>query len=145
MLKVSDLIKNRTEVFCAQDEDTVYKAARFLRECQVRAVGVCDAQGKLVGVISQSDISDKVAAEMRCPEWVKVSEIMSRRLITVTPETGLDECIHLMERNNIYHLLVVDDKGRFYGMISMQDLLAALTDELKSRAEMLESYIFPIK
>jgi CBS domain-containing protein len=145
MLKVSDLIGNRTDIFSVRDDDTVYNAARFLRECQVRAVGVCNSQGKLVGVISQSDVSDKVAAEMRCPDWVRVSEIMSRDLVTVRPETGMDECIHLMERNNIYHLLVVDDGERFYGMISMQDLLKAMADELKSRAEMLESYIFPVK
>lgn len=145
MIGVSDLIKGRTQVFSVSELDTVHDAACYLREKGVRAVGVCDASGKLVGVISQSDISDKVAAENRCPAWVRVSEIMSRNLIRVTPETGLDQCLFLMERNSIYHLLVTDQDSRFYGMISVQDLLKAFADDQKSRADMLEAYIFTSK
>jgi CBS domain-containing protein len=46
----------------------------------VRSVGVCDKQGVLLGVVSQSDVSDKVAAENKCPAWMRVSEIMTRQL-----------------------------------------------------------------
>lgn len=145
MIRVSDLIKDRTQVFSVREDDTVYDAARYLREKAVRAVGVHDGAGNLVGVISQSDISDKVAAENRCPTWVKVSEIMSRNLIRVTPETGFDECLRLMEQNGIYHLLITGQEGRFHGMISVQDLLKAFADDQKLRADMLESYIFSNK
>ncbi|MBI1744992.1 MAG: CBS domain-containing protein [Acidobacteria bacterium] len=145
MVKVSELIKDRTHVFSVCEQDTVHNAARYLREKAVRAVGVCDNAGALVGVISQSDISDKVAAENRCPAWIKVSEIMSQEMVRVSPETGFDQCLHLMERNGIYHLLVADQEGRFYGMISVQDLLQAFADDQKSRADMLEAYIFTNK
>lgn len=143
MAKVSELIKGRSEVFFVREDDTVHHAARYLREKQVRAVGVCNADGKLVGVISQSDISDKVAAEHRCPSWVKVAEIMSTRLVQVTPEASLDQCINLMEQHGIYHLLVMDEGNSFRGMISMQDVLKAIAADQKSRAEILEAYIFP--
>ena len=76
-MKVGDLIVSRKEVFSVTDSTTVHEAARYLRDKQVRAVGVLNDQGKLVGVISQSDITDKVAAENKCPAWMHVSEIMS--------------------------------------------------------------------
>lgn len=114
-MKVLDLIGSRKEVFSITEESSVYQAAQYLREKQVRAVGVVDGAGKLTGVISQSDISDKVAAENKCPAWMKASEIMTGELITVTPEMALEECLRLMEQNSLYHLLVLDEQRGFRG------------------------------
>ena len=85
-MRVVDLIQSRQEVYSIRDEATVHDAARYLRDHQVRSVGVLDAAGKLAGVVSQSDISDKVAAENKCPAWMRVSEIMSRDLLVVQPD-----------------------------------------------------------
>jgi len=142
-MNVADLIESRTEVFSVTDTATVHDAARYLRERQLRAVGVLDAQGKLLGVVSQSDISDKVAAENKCPAWMRVPEIMSTRLITVAPETSLDDCLHLMDRHGIFHLAVVDPQGGYRGLISVQDLLKVIASDQRARADMLEAYIFP--
>ncbi len=101
------------EVYSIRDETTVHDAARYLRDHQVRSVGVLDAAGKLAGVISQSDISDKVAAENKCPAWMRVSEIMSRDLLVVQPEFPLEECLRLMEKHGVFHLLVAEESGRF--------------------------------
>jgi CBS domain-containing protein len=141
-MKVSDLIANRKEVFTLADSATVLDAARFLREKGTRAVGVLDAQGKLVGVVSQSDISDKVAAEHKCPAWVRVTEIMSTTLAVVGPEASLDECVRAMEKRGIFHLLVMDEKAGYRGIISVSDLLGALVSDEKARADMLESFAF---
>src|SRR3954471_6876455 len=122
-MTVLDLIGARSEVYSIREDLTVHAAAQYLRERQVRAVGVTDAQDRLVGAISQSDISDKVAAENKCPAWMRVSEIMTRELITVAPGLSLDECLRRMEKNGIFHLLVLDDDGTFFGMISVTDLL----------------------
>ena len=142
-MKVADLIGARKEVFSIQDNATVHEAARYLREKQVRAVGVCNAQGRLVGVVSQSDISDKVAAENKCPAWMRVSEIMSTDLVTVPLDTALDECLRLMEKHGIYHLLVIGEKSAYRGMISVQDLLKVIASDQKARADMLEAFLFP--
>jgi CBS domain-containing protein len=142
-MNVTDLIASRKEVFSLPDTATVHDVARFLREKQVRSAGVLDAQGKLVGVVSQSDVSDKVAAENKCPAWTRVSEIMSTRLVTVTPETSLEECVRLMDRHGIFHLAVVDSAKGFRGLISVQDLLKVIASDQKARADMLEAYIFP--
>ncbi len=141
-MKVSELIASRTEVYTLHENTTVLDAARYLREKRTRAVGIVSAQGKLVGVVSQSDISDKVAAENKCPAWVRISEIMSTSLEAVQPDTSLDECLRAMEKRGIFHLLVLDEKGVYYGIISVSDLLAALISDEKARADMLEAFMF---
>lgn len=142
-MKVADLIASRKEVYSISETATVHDAARFLREKQVRAVGVTDNGGKLTGVVSQSDISDKVAAENKCPAWMRVTEIMTPKLISVTPEIALDECLRLMEKHGIYHLVIVDAQGTFRGMISVSDLLQVIASDHKARADLLEALIFP--
>jgi CBS domain-containing protein len=142
-MTVGDLIESRKDVYSITDDFTVYGAARYLREKQVRSVGVCDQSGKLLGVVSQSDISDKVAAENKCPAWMRVSEIMTSELTIVPPETPLDECVRLMEKHGFYHLPVTNQQGQYRGMISVKDLLTVIASDEKARADMLEAFAFP--
>jgi len=141
-MKVQDLIQSRQEIFSVTEDTTVHEAARFLRAREVRSVGVCDRQGKLVGVVSQSDISDKVAAENKCPAWMRVTEIMTINPTTVSPEAPLDECLRLMEKLGAFHLPVIDPKGGYRGMVSVKDLLKVIASDEKARADMLESFLF---
>ena len=142
-MKVSDLIGSRKDVFSITEETSVHQAAQYLREKQVRAVGVVNAEGKLSGVISQSDVSDKVAAENKCPAWMKASDIMTRELVTVTREMTLDDCLRLMEQNSIYHLIVLGEKQEFLGVLSISDILRVVASDEKARADLLEAFIFP--
>jgi CBS domain-containing protein len=141
-MKVSDLIGSRKDIFSISEDKSVLDAARYLREQQVRSAGVLSSEGKLVGVISQSDVSDKIAAENKCPAWVKVSEVMSRTLITVTPDMTFDACLQLMEQHCVYHLVIVDESQGFRGMLSVSDLLRVMASDEKARADLLESYLF---
>src|SRR5438552_3187024 len=136
-------VERRMEVFSITEETSVHQAAQYLREKQVRSVGVTDASGKLAGVISHSDISDKVAAENKCPAWMKASDIMTRELVTVTPEVTLEDCLRLMEQNTIFHLIVLDGQQGFLGMLSVSDILRVVASDEKARADLLESFIFP--
>ena len=142
-MKVADLIGSRKEVFSISEETSVHQAAQYLREKQVRSVGVMNADGKLVGVISHSDVSDKVAAENKCPAWMKASDIMTRELVTVTPDKTLEDCLRLMEQNTIFHLIVMDAGKGFLGMLSVSDILRVIASDEKARADLLESFIFP--
>ena len=142
-MKVADLIASRRDVYFIAEDTTVHDAARYLRDKQVRAVGVCDPHGVLLGVVSQSDVSDKVAAENKCPAWMRVSEIMTRDLLVVQPDASLDECLRLMEKHGVFHLLVAEESGRFRGMISVADLLQVIASDHKARADMFEAFAFP--
>ena len=142
-MKVAELIGSRKEVFSITEDTSVHEAAQYLREKQVRAVGVVDAHGKIVGVISHSDVSDKVAAENKCPAWERASAIMTRELVTVRPDMNLEDCLRLMDQNTIFHLIVLDDRQGFRGMLSISDILRVVASDEKARADLLESFIFP--
>jgi predicted transcriptional regulator len=100
------------------------------------------ANGQLIGVVSQSDISDKVAAENKCPAWMKVDEIMSRDLISVGFEMTLEDCLGLMDQHGI---LVMDGRSDFRGMVSVRDLLRMLATDHKERADLLQAFIDPVR
>ena len=142
-MRVADLISTRKEIYSVSVDTSVHDVARYLRDHRVRSVGVLDAKGKLAGVVSQADISDRVAAENKCPAWMRVAEIMTTELITVSPEMGLEECLLLMEKNRIFHLLVMEEKEKFLGMISVTDLLRLISSDQKARADLLEAFMFP--
>ena len=144
-MKVSELIGSRREVFSISEETSVHQAAQYLRERQVRSVGVLDSVGRLIGVVSQSDISDKVAAENKCPAWMKVADVMSRNLISVSLEMTLEDCLALMDTHNVYHLLVMDGRSNFHGMVSVSDLLRVLATDNKERADLLQAFIDPVR
>ena len=142
-MRVLDLVRSREEIYSIREDTTVHDAARYMRDHEVRSVGVLDAAARLVGVVSQSDISNKVAAENKCPAWMHVSEIMSRDLVVVQPEIPLDECLRLMEKHGVFHLVVLEVSGRFLGMISVADLLEVIASDQKARADMFEAFAFP--
>jgi predicted transcriptional regulator len=145
-MTVRDLIGTRTDVYSVPEHLTVHQAARYLRDREVRAVGVVDSHGHVVGVLSQSDISDKAAAENRCPAWMRVAEIMSVSLVRVSPDRPVEECLRLMDQHHIYHLLVIEHAGSprecYRGMLSISDVLRVIAFDEKSRADLLEAFAF---
>ena len=77
------------------------------------------------GIITSTDISDKIVAAERNPAEIKVSEIMTSPLITIERSATLKECAELMKKKRIHHLPVRDDNGELVGMISATDFLVA--------------------
>ncbi len=75
------------------------------------------------GILTSTDICDKIVAQDRDPSQVKVSEIMTSPLITVSANMTMVECARLMKKHNIHHLPVADEKGQVVGMISATDFL----------------------
>src|SRR5690242_538259 len=110
---VRDIIKHRKEVYCISNQMTAAEAARYLKDRGIRATGVCNLSGKIVGVVSQSDISDKVVAENFRPSDVNVQSISSTNLIKVSPGTEVSKAMQTMLDNGVYHLIVEDGAGTF--------------------------------
>ena len=68
---------------------------------------------------------------------------MSRGVVSVLRGVPLEECLRLMEKHSLFHLLVVEESGRFLGMISVADLLQVIASDQKARADMFEAFVFP--
>ena len=140
-LKVRDLIGARDKVFFVGANDTANVAALKLRNFKVRTTGVMN-DGKVVGDVGHSDFSTKVVALGKKPTEVKVSEIMSTTLQTVSLDTSILACMDLMNDHGISHLFILDDDGQYYGMVAWSDLQRKLVSELKYQLKLAQEYAF---
>jgi CBS domain-containing protein len=77
------------------------------------------------GIITTTDIRDRIIAEERNPSNVRVREIMSAPVVTANPEWTLKECSIEMQLHRIHHMPVVDEGGTLVGMISVTDIFRA--------------------
>lgn len=75
------------------------------------------------GILTSTDICDKIVAQDRDPGTTKVSDVMTSPLITVRTDMAMSECARIMKEHNIHHLPVADEAGNLVGMISATDFL----------------------
>ncbi len=81
------------------------------------------AENPNYGIITSTDICDKIVAQGRDPAKTKVLEVMTSPLISVSPEQTVFDCAEKMSQHHIHHLPVVNEEGQVIGMISATDFL----------------------
>ncbi|NYS23978.1 cyclic nucleotide-binding/CBS domain-containing protein [Rhodobacteraceae bacterium 2376] len=116
-LKVSDLM-TRSPVSCPPDA-SVTEAARTMRENRISSVAVTE-NGALVGIVTTRDLTARVLAE-GLPGDTPVSEVMTRNVQALTPDSLGSDILHMMLERRIGHLPVVRD-GKLLGIITQTDL-----------------------
>jgi CBS domain-containing protein len=138
-------------VITVKPSSLVKEVATTLLEQRISAVPVVDDQGKLVGIISEGDLMHRSEAgtERRRSWWLlgwtgdatlgaeyvkaharKVADVMTRDVITATPETPLHEIAALLERNSIKRVPIVKD-GQLVGIVSRANLIQAVASTRK--------------
>lgn len=75
------------------------------------------------GILTSTDICDKIVAPDIDSSTIKVREIMTSPLITIPNTLSMSECARIMKDKRIHHLPVVDDRNNLVGMISSTDFL----------------------
>ena len=99
---------------------SVVEAARLMKEQHIGSLPVTEDE-RLVGMITDRDITTRVVAESAVPETTSVQEVYSRDLISVEPDDDLDEALHLMARHQVRRLPVVEN-GKLVGMVAQADI-----------------------
>jgi CBS domain-containing protein len=120
-------------------DNTVYEAISLMATHEIGALLVMSG-GQLVGILSERDYTRKVILMDRSSKTTKVSEIMSRNVIHVTPDADINECLNLMSVNNIRHLPVMSE-GRVVGVISIMNVIRSIITDKEFIIEQLENYI----
>ena len=100
--------------------EPVVDAARLMREQHVGSLPVTE-NDKLVGVITDRDITTRVVAEAADLKLISVGDVYSRDLISVEPDQDLDEALGLMARHQVRRLPVIEN-GRLVGMVAQADI-----------------------
>ncbi|MFL5946484.1 MAG: CBS domain-containing protein [Gaiellaceae bacterium] len=117
---------------------SVVEAARLMREQHIGSLPVTEDE-RLVGMITDRDITTRVVAENSVPETTTVGDVYSRDLISVEPSNELEEALQLMARHQVRRLPVVEN-GRLVGMVAQADI--ALKESEKTR-ELVEAISEP--
>jgi CBS domain-containing protein len=99
---------------------SVVDAARLMREGHIGSLPVTEGE-RLVGMITDRDITTRVVAESAAPETTSVGEVYSRDLISVEPDHDLEEALELMARHQVRRLPVVEN-GRLVGVVAQADI-----------------------
>lgn len=111
-MKVADVMTTR--VITVKENQTKQQAARLLTQHRISGLPVVNDNDIVVGVITEYDVISK--------EGLTVAEIMTRGVISVTPDTELEEVSHILVHERIKRLPVID-KGRLLGIVSRADLV----------------------
>ena len=137
---VGTILKRKgNEIWSVRPEQTVYEAIEMMADKGVGALLVM-SNGKLAGIISERDYARKVILQGRSSRTTVIREIMTSRVISVSPGDAVDECMELMTRNRIRHLPIMEDE-RVIGIVSIGDLVKWLVSEQEETIEHLHNYI----
>jgi CBS domain-containing protein len=118
---------------------SVVEAARLMREEHIGSLPITDDK-KLVGMITDRDITTRVVAEAADPKTTSVGDVYSRDLISVEPEKDLAEALQLMARHQVRRLPVVES-GRLVGIVAQADI--ALNEKEKRTGQLVEAISKP--
>jgi CBS domain-containing protein len=141
MTTVRKILAEKPEItiYTVNSTDTVLEALKAMDKANTGSILVSEG-GKIVGIFTERDYTRQGELKGRVAKDTPVSEVMTRQMVMVKPETTLQECAELMKKYNIRHLPVLD-KERVVGMVSIRSLAEALLDEQKGTIVGLENYI----
>ena len=129
---------------CQRDVDTattaegVHAAARRMESRCVGTLVVLDEHEHLLGIVTDRDIALRVVGQGRNPEETSVGDIMTRSPKTLPESAPISGALAAMHAEGVRRLPVVDESGRLVGMVSLDDLVKQLAEELRQVASIIE-------
>ncbi len=121
-MKVRDVMTRN--VIRIGDQEPVAVAARTLTHYNIGALPVCGYDGRLCGMVTDRDLVTRCMASERNAGEVKVRDVMTGRVIAAGPDMEVAVAAHLMGREQVRRLPVVEN-GKLCGMVSLADLANA--------------------
>ncbi|WP_437881952.1 CBS domain-containing protein [Pseudomonas sp. LRF_L74] len=142
MKNVAEVLRTKPSaaVFSVSPDTSVIEAVRLLAEHGIGALVVLSQGRRLAGIVSERDYVRKVALLERSDFQSRVSEIMTAKVITVSPSDSVAHCMQLMTDHRLRHLPVLAD-GELIGMLSIGDLVKHTIAEQAGLIRQLEQYI----
>lgn len=128
-MQVRDLMTKNPA--CCTADTNLQEVAMLMVEHDCGETPVVDSKKsmKLVGVITDRDITIRTVAEGKNPLEMTAGDCMSSPCVTVTPEMSVEECCAVMEQNKVRRVPVVDEKGSCCGIVAQADIAQHATKQ----------------
>lgn len=139
METVGNLQKKSGQVQFVTPTDTVAMALQKMADQDLGAILVID-DNRIVGIFSERDYARKILLKGKSSLTTPVFEVMNPRVIYVTPDYTLEECLALMTKKKMRHLPVIDH-SRLLSVITMEDVVKALIEDQVFYINELTKYV----
>jgi CBS domain-containing protein len=140
MKTIAFILKSKEKkIWSITPTTSVYDALSLMAEKDIGAVPVLEKQ-HLVGIFSERDYARKVILKGKSSHDLQVGEIMSTRLVVITPTHTTEDGLALMTAKHVRHLPVIKEH-KLVGFISIGDLVKSIIDEQQIVIEKLDQYI----
>jgi len=116
-------------VTCVRPNDNIATAAQKMKDLDVGALPVCGDNDRLVGMITDRDITVRATAGCCDPGGTSVNDAMTPNIIYVFDDQDVNEAAQLMKENQVRRLVVLNRDKRLVGIVSLGDLAVDTRDE----------------
>jgi CBS domain-containing protein len=131
--------KNAAVVFTCGRDTTVQEASRLMSMRRIGSLVVLDEQN-IEGIFTERDVMMRVVAQGRDAGRTRVGDVMTTEVITVSPETPVEDVEAIMRRHRVRHLPVVGDRG-LLGLVSIGDVLVHHAESRRELVDQLTEYM----
>src|SRR5512147_2582787 len=136
-MSIASICNRSVETACAGE--TALEVARRLTARRVGSVVVVDDQSRPMGIVSDRDIATRLVAAGRDPARTPVTEGMTPMPTTVLESTSVEAALGTMRVGRLRRLPVVNGMDQLVGIVTLDDILRLLAEELKTIEGLLES------
>ncbi|MDP6572280.1 MAG: CBS domain-containing protein [Rhodospirillales bacterium] len=134
-----DIIQNQT-ITSLTATRSVLEGAKLMAEKNVAAIIIVD-DGKLSGIVTERDLTQRVLAKGMDAKKTSIGDIMTKDPDTLSPGDSAIDALELMSVRNYRHLPVVEN-GEVVGMVSIRDLYSAVKTGLEADIRETEAFVF---
>lgn len=127
------------EVFSVAPNASVFDALTLMADKNIGAVLVVEGD-RTLGIFTERDYSRQVVLKGRASRETPVRDVMTARVVYVTPDQSMDDCMAIMTSKRCRHLPVVE-AGQLVGVLSVGDVVKAVISDKQFLIEQLENYI----
>lgn len=127
-------------VVTAVPGETLHRIAQLIAEYRIGAVLILDKEGHPVGIVSERDIVNALAASGAAALASTAADAMSRSLVTCRPTDTADEILAVMTHSRVRHLPVLED-GQLIGIVSIGDVVKRKLDDAAAEVGLLREYV----
>ena len=139
-MTIALLIAGRGEVWSCHADDNVADAVDMLARHRIGALPVRDDNSAVAGIFSERDMMRCLHKHGEAALHMKVREMMTAPVVTITPQTTVMEALALMTKRRFRHLPVVDG-SQMIAFVSIGDLVKYRIDRIEAEAEAMRDYI----